>query len=150
MFLAEGLDAYYYSTTPYTDILEKGEDLMISYYGDQDGRIMIEHTDFAALYSSIRSLNSSGRYFDEKLDFDIIEQEFKKGSMIMMLIDSNALIRREPYSGHFVTITEIAKDNVIFHDTSGTPNRVVSKEDFLRAWNANGTDNDVIIIKGKL
>jgi hypothetical protein len=149
--VGEGIDAYYYSTTPYSEILNGGEDFIVSYYGEQDAKIMIEHTDFDALYSSIRTLNSSGRYMDQKLDFSIIEQEFRKGNIVIMLIDRNVL--ENPglsYAGHFVIITGINSTHVKFHDTSGMPNRAVNKAEFLEAWNAKGTDNDAIIIKGKL
>jgi hypothetical protein len=151
-FLAnEGLDVYYYSTTPYSKILGGGGEFIKEYYGEQDGKIIIEHTDFDALYSSIRTLNNSGRYANQKLNFSIIEQEFRKGSIILMLIDRNVLVNPElGYAGHFVTITEINSTHVIFHDTVGVPNRAVDKDKFLEAWDAHGTDNDVIMIKGKL
>jgi len=151
LLLDEGLDAYYYSTTPYLDILGGGEGFIIGYYGEDDGKVMIQHTDFDALYSSIRSLNDTARYNDEKLDFSAVENEFSNGRMVIMLIDRNVLTNPElSYAGHFVTITGINSTHVTFHDTGGIPNRAVEKSRFTDAWNAPGTDNDVIIIKGKL
>lgn len=147
----QGLDAHYYSTTPYFDILEKGEDFIIEYYGERDGKVMIEHTDFDSLYNSIETLRDSDRFKDEKLDFNSLEDEFNNGNIVMALIDRSELSSsNSAYTGHFVTITYISETHVKFHDTAGTPNRITDKETFIRAWNAPSTDNDVMIIKGKI
>lgn len=41
----------------------------------------------------------------------------------------------------------------IYYHESGpgdpTPNKKVSKKAFIKAWNANGTDNDVVLVYGK-
>jgi hypothetical protein len=147
----EGLDAYYYSTTPYLNISKGGEAFILNYYGEEDGRIMIQHTNFDALYQSINTLNESARYKYEKLDFSDVEKMFNEGNTIIMLIDRNALTNpKQPYAGHFVTITSINSTHVVFHDTAGTPNRIAERTKFIEAWNAPGTDNDAIIIKGKI
>lgn len=146
----EGLNSYYYSTTPYFDILEKGEDLIIDYYGETDGNIMIQHTDFDSLYASIYDLGRSDRYENRKLSFHEVETEFEKGNFIIILLDRSILQGGSAYTGHFFTITAINSTHVVAHDTAGTPNKVIDKETFIKAWNAPGTDNDIIIIKGKI
>ena len=76
---------------------------------------------------------------------------FKKDYVILMIIDINVLNAVEGgYAGHGVTITKIDKTHVVFHNSILGPNQVATKERFLEAWNAPGTDNDAIIVKGKL
>ncbi len=58
--------------------------------------------------------------------------------------------REGPFTGHGVTITSINETHVSIHDSGGTPNLLVTKEQLIKAWNAPGTDNDAIIIKGKI
>ncbi len=152
VLLDNGLDAYYYSTTPYKEIKEGGEGFILEYYGQEDGRVMIDHTNFDALYSSIEKLEENKKFFNIKLDFSEIEEEFKKGHIIILLIDRKVLFNRQgTFLGHGVTITSINKTHVSIHDSgSGGPNLAVEKEQLIKAWNAPGTDNDAIIIKGKI
>ena len=68
-----------------------------------------------------------------------------------MIIDYRVLINESgPCAGHGVTITNIDKTLVTFHNSALDPNQVAEKEQFIKAWNAPCADNDVIIIKGKL
>jgi len=110
---------------------------------------MLEHTNFEALNRSIDVLTQTKRYENRKLDFSEAEKSFNQGAMAIMLLDNSKIYGTQNYAGHFVTITKINQTHVVYHDTGGTPNRAVEKEKFLEAWNAKGTDNDIIIIKGK-
>lgn len=149
-FLAEqGLNACYYSTTPYAEILDGGETFILENYGKEDGNAMIQHTDFDYLYKSIRYLDSLDCYENRKLGFTEVEKDFFSGSIIILIVDESVLIdRNSTYLGHFVTITGINSTNVRFHDSGGISNRIEAKQKFIDAWNAKGTDNDAIVIKG--
>ncbi len=149
--LEEGLDIYYYSTTPYDDILAGGEDFLLSHYGEEDGNIMLRHTNFDALYDSIRVLNDTGRYINKKLDFGYLEQEFDKGAHLIVLIDVATLYdTRGSFSGHFTTVTGFDDEYVWFHNSAGEEDTKVEKQQYIDAWNAQGTDNDVIIVYGTI
>ncbi|MBW2995235.1 hypothetical protein KY312_02695 [Candidatus Woesearchaeota archaeon] len=148
ILIDNNLDAYYYSTTPYNEIKQGGEEFILDYYGEEDGKVIVEQTNFEALYSSIDKLNN--RFFQEKLDFSEIEKEFKKGHVIILMVDKNILFGWQgPYAGHGIIITSINKTHATVHDSSGTSNLLTTKEQLIKAWNAPGTDNDAIIIKGK-
>ena len=70
----------------------------------------------------------------------------------MVLIDWNKVTgTMAPYQGHFGVLTGFDKDNVHFHNSgpANAPDMRIRKETFMDAWNANGTDNDVLIVYGK-
>ncbi|MBW2982233.1 hypothetical protein KY343_05110 [Candidatus Woesearchaeota archaeon] len=151
VLLDNGLNAYYYSASSYDGIKEGGEEYILEYYGEEDGRIMIDHTNFDSLYASIEKLEENEKFINERLDFSEIEKEFKKGHIVILIIDKSVLFdNNRPYAGHGVTITKINETHVSIHDSGGTPNLTVEKEQFIKAWNAPGTDNDAIIIRGKI
>jgi hypothetical protein len=151
VLLDNGLDAYYYSASSYEGIKEGGKEYILEYYGEEDGNIMIRHTNFESLYESIEKLEENRKFINERLDFSEIEKEFKKGHVIILVIDRNVLFNNNgPYAGHGITITKINETHVSIHDSGGTPNLLITKEQLIKAWNAPGTDNDAIIIKGNI
>lgn len=144
----EGLDAYYYSKTPYENLTPE---FVNQFYGE-DGPFINSVTNWPALEESIEFLKTSDRYQNKKLDWQEVEKSFQKGHVILMIIDHNVLIGQpeKPYAGHGITITYINQTHVVFHNSQGNPSQTAEKSQFQKAWNAKGTDNDVIIIKGKL
>lgn len=148
ILVQEGLDAHYYSVTPYEHLTPE---YVLEYYGEDNGKLINEVTDWEGLNESIKFLKTSKRYAKKKLPWQFVERAFNQGNVIMMIIDYNTL-KEMPglYSGHGVTITSINQTHVTFHNSAGEPNQAAEKEKFKEAWNAFGTDNDIIIIKGKL
>ena len=70
---------------------------------------------------------------------------------MLMIIDYNVIRgAKGSYAGHGVTITNINQTHVLYHNSNLGPNQAALKEDFIAAWNAKGTDNDVIVVKGRL
>jgi len=145
----EGLDAHYYSTTPY---FELNPEFVLRYYGQQDGTLINSVTDWPELNKSIEYLNQHPeRYTQTKLFWSEVENAFNQGSIIIMIIDQNTLSHNPGiYAGHGVTITFINETHVKFHNSNSGPNQVALKDDFVAAWNAKGTDNDVILVRGKV
>lgn len=149
ILVSEGLDAHYYSTTPY---FELNPEFVLRYYGQQDGSLINSVTDWPELNKSIEYLKQyPERYTQTKLLWSEVESAFNDGSVIIMIIDQNTL-QHNPgiYSGHGVTITFINETHVKFHNSNSGPNQAALKEDFIAAWNAKGTDNDVILVAGKI
>ena len=70
-----------------------------------------------------------------------------------MLIDRNKIVGKEGfYQGHFIIVTGFDDQNVFYHEygpENSEANKKVLKSTFIDAWNANGTDNDIIIVYGK-
>jgi len=143
----ERLDAHYYSLTPYQKLTPE---FINKYYGD-DGPLINSVTNWESLRNSIEFLKTSNRYQHKKLDWAEIEKAFQNKNVILMIIDYKVLINTPgPCAGHGVTITNIDKTHVTFHNSALGPNQVAEKEQFIKAWNAPCADNDVIIIKGRL
>ena len=144
----EGLDAYYYSMTPYEDLTPE---FVIEFYGDEDGEVINRVTDWEELNKSIEYLKTTDSYEFEQLEWEEVENAFFNGNIILMIIDINVAKGNDdlPYAGHGVIITKINETDVVFHNSQGIPNTVITKEKFVEAWNAPGTDNDIILIKGK-
>lgn len=148
VLLNEGLDAYYFSTTPYYEL---SPEFVMQYYGPEDGKLINKVTDWEALGKSIEYLSRTNRYQRIKLNWASVEHAFRQGYVILMIIDYHTLDGRDGlYSGHGVTITKINQTHVTFHNSAKGPHQSAQKEKFINAWNAPGTDNDIIIIRGKL
>lgn len=150
VLIEEGLDAYYYSLSPYDNL---NEETIIDVYGPEDGELIKSVTNWEALEKSLEFLRQNPERFESrKLDWSEVEEFFNQGDVILMIIDYNVLVGypERPYSGHGITITKINATHVVFHNSALGPNQAALKEDFIRAWDAPGTDNDAIIIKGKL
>lgn len=148
VLIEEGLDAYYYSLTPYENLTPE---FINQFYG-KDGPFMNSVTNWNSLKTSIEFLkNNPERYRYKKLSWEEVESAFQKGQVILMIIDYNVLINQPgQYAGHGITITYINQTHVTFHNSALGPNQVAEKEQFQKAWHAPGTDNDIIIIKGKI
>lgn len=148
ILVGEGLDAYYYSTTPYYELTPE---YVLEYYGKDDGKLINGVTDWEQLYPSIDFLKTTDRYKNMELPWEEIEKSVNQGYVVLMIIDYNTL-RGNPglYSGHGVTITQMLPTHVVYHNSNIGPHQITEKQKFIDAWNAHGTDNDVIIIRGKI
>jgi hypothetical protein len=149
VLLDNKLDAYFYSTAPYDKIKEGGGEFIYEYYGGRVARTIIDKTNFKSFNYSVDKLKENDKFFNEKLELKDIENELKQSHVIILLIDSNVLSNRGGgYSGHGITITGMNETHFSIHDSGRGPNLNFTKESLIEAWNAEGTDNDIIIIKG--
>lgn len=147
VLINEGLEAHYYSTTPYYQLKPE---YVLEYYGLQDGELINKVTDWNQLYESIEFLKKTNRYANIKLPWSEVEKAVQQDNIVLMIIDYDTLLGQPGiYSGHGVTITKITPTHVVYHDSNKGPNKIAEKQKFIQAWNAPGTDNDVIIIRGK-
>lgn len=146
-----GLQTKFYSRSDLEPFLE-GEPFIRRYYG-KDADKILQYTDLPVFLASIKKLLKYNIFQKQKLPFDQIKSAIKSGYVPLMLIDHNIIAGlKSPYQGHFVVVTGYDEKNVFYHESGPTqpqPNKKVSQSLFLEAWNANGTDNDVIIVSGK-
>jgi len=153
-----GLDVKYYSKTDIKLFLN-GKEFIKKHFGEDAEKILkftdviLKFTDVNILLDSIRKLMKYSIFEKRKLEFKEIEDHISKGHVPLMLIDYNKIAGREElYQGHFVVVTGFDENNVYHHESgpeNPEPNKKVSKQIFIEAWNANGTDNDVVIVYGK-
>ncbi len=147
-----GLDSIYYSKTPLEPFL-KGESFIREHFGQKDAEEMIKNSDIPVIVESIKKTLDYSLFQTKDLQIADLEKALDNNQLPMVMIDYNKLILKdEPYSGHFIVLTGYDAENIFYHESGPRdiePNRKISKEDFLRAWEANGTDKDCIIIRGK-
>lgn len=70
-------------------------------------------------------------------------------SIPIVLVNWNAIVGKEGFSGHFFPITGYDEENVYVHNpgiVSAMPYLPIKRSLFLHAWESKGTDKDTIII----
>ena len=113
----------------------------------------MKFTDLPVLINSIDKLINKNIFEKRILSLSEIEKHILKGHVPIVLIDNNKVSgKRDLYQGHYVVLTGFNDNDIYYHDSGPTdalPNKKVPRERFIEAFNANGTDNDVIIVYGK-
>ncbi|EKE06802.1 MAG: hypothetical protein ACD_18C00275G0001 [uncultured bacterium] len=146
-----GLDLKFYSKEKLEPFLE-GETFIRKHFGVDADKIL-KFTDLPIVIKSVKKLLSYDLFENKILSIADIQEHLKNGNVPMVLLDHNKIIdKNDYYQGHFVVITGFDKDNIYFHETdqdNTEPNKKVRKEIFEKAFNANGTDNDCVIVYGK-
>ena len=145
-----GLEVKYFSKQDYWIFSNKAS--IRKLYGKSAG-MAIKLTNMKSLKDSINKMKRYDLFEKKKLSFKSIENKIKNGNVPLMLIDWNKLNKINGlYQGHFVVVTGFNAKNVYYHESgpiNPKPNKRVLKKDFISAWNANGTDNDVVIVSGR-
>lgn len=148
-----GLKVKYYSKTDLKEFLEDGVPFFHKNYGS-DAKKILKYTDLPVLIKSIKRLIRHGIFEIRKLPFQNIEFHLKKGHIALVLIDNNVIVgKKGKYQGHMVIITGIDNKFVHYHDSGpvgAKANKKVKRSIFIKAWNARGTDNDAVIVYGKM
>ncbi|MBI2658376.1 hypothetical protein HYX08_06825 [Candidatus Woesearchaeota archaeon] len=146
-----GLDLKYYSKTDLGPFLE-GEPFIRKHFG-KDADKILKFTDLPEVMKSIKKLKKYGVFEKKRLSFDDIANYIKQQHVPLMLIDWNKIAGiKGSFQGHLVVVTGFDEENVFYHESgprNPAPDKQVSKKIFMEAWNANGTDNDVVIVFGK-
>jgi len=146
-----GLKVKYYSKSDLEPFLQ-GEPFIRKHFG-KDAEKILQFTDLPVVLESIKKLLKYDIFEKRKLSFDEIESHIEQRHVSLMLIDHNKIVGKEgPYQGHFVVVTGFDDQNVFYHESgpkNPEANKKVLKSTFIEAWNANGTDNDVVIVYGK-
>ncbi|MDE1869695.1 MAG: peptidase C39 family protein [Candidatus Micrarchaeota archaeon] len=151
-FLHEaGLKVRYFSSVDPEPFLE-GEPFIRRHYG-KDAEVYLKLTDMDAMMSAVKKILKTKLFEKRILSLPELEAHLLQGHVPMVLLDWHKITGHHgPYQGHFVVMTGFDAKNIYFHDSgpdSPTPNYKVDKKLFVEAWNANGTDNDVVIVYGK-
>ena len=146
-----GLNVHYYSATPLEPFLE-GESFIRKQYG-ADADHVLKNTDVSAVVESAKRLMKYTCFEQRVLPFKEVEDALNRGIVPLMLIDYNKIKGKEgPYQGHFIVVTGFDENSVLFHESgphNAEPNKRVVKQTFIDAWNARGTDNDIVLVFGK-
>lgn len=146
-----GLDVKYFSSADPTPFLE-GESYIRDHFPEKAENI-IAHTNVPVLISSIAQLVQYKLFQKKVLDAEEMEIHLQQGHGIILLVDANIILGNEgPFQKQAIVLTGYDKLNYFFHHSGAdfpTPHLIVPKKRLLDAWNAPGTDHDVIIVYGK-
>ena len=146
-----GLNLKYYSKEDIEPFLA-GESFFRAHYG-KDADKILSFTDLPVVINSIKKLFDYDVFEKRIISIKEIEDNLSKEHLIVVLIDHNIINNIiGNYQGHAVVITGFDNNYIYYHDSGPSnpePNKKASKETFEKAMNANGTDNDCIIIFGK-
>ncbi len=130
----------------------QGKPFIQKHFG-KDAEKILKFTDLPVVIESIKKLHKYNIFEKRKLPFDEIESHIEQGHIPLMLIDHNKIVEKEGlYQGHFIVVTGFDNQNIFYHESGPKKpeaNKKVLKSTFIEAWNANGTDNDVVIVYGK-
>lgn len=146
-----GLDVKFYSKEELAPFLA-GEAFIRQHYG-KDADTILRFSDVSLLAASVKELLTTSVFEKRVLPWEEIEKAIQAGKIVWVCIDSNKLYGSPGgFQGHSVIITGFDDDNVYYHESGPNPtepNKKVPKQAFVDAWNADGTDNDVVIATGK-
>ena len=144
----EGLNVRYYSKFDLKPFLE-GEPFFRKHFG-KDAETILKYTDLPVVLEAIEKILYSDIFEKRELSISEIEENLMKGNIPIVVIDNNKISGKEGnFQGHVVVVTGFDEENIYFHEsgpTNPTPNKKVKKETFIEAMNANGTDNDCVIV----
>jgi ribosomal protein L21E len=149
-----GFALKYYSGEPLEPAL-RGEEYVREKYAEDEARIsvILSQSNMSAVVESTKYLLDKSIFEKKVLTLKEIEQHVRNGHVVIVLLDWNIVKGRNgPYHGHFVIITGFDENKFYVHNSGPEKpeeNKEIPKDTFLRAWNAKGTDNDLIVIFGK-
>ena len=122
----------------------------------KDAENIIKNLDMAVVNEYSEKAAKSDLIKVRKLPFNKIEKYIEEGYVPIMIVDLDVLLNGESrsYNGHIVVVTGFDEDYIYYHNPGNSavwskPHKKVPKKLFIKAWNANGTDNCVIIVYGK-
>lgn len=147
------LDVIFYSIDRVENYMRGEEYIRELCSNDEDFNIVMKHTDIEVVVNTAQQILNYGIFENKKISLDEIEKEIENESLVVVLVNANILYEREKtnYQGHFITLTGFDEEYIYYHESGPnkpTPNSKVKKEIFQNAFDAQGTGNDCIIVRG--
>jgi len=146
-----GVKAKAFSRDKY-DIGPKGVDGFKKAFGKDFDYLFNKWVDWSMYEWMVKTAKRKKLFEVKATPFREIEQMFKKGYIVIAVIDWNVLsgIKNKPYEGHFVIITGIEKNNVYINDPDYGKNLKHSKKRFTKAYTAPALTDDICVAYGKI
>ena len=142
------LDVQYYCATALEPFLA-WESFIRSHFG-KDADKILHYTDVEILVDSIKWLLGHDVFTKRMPALEEIEQWIWNNKAVIALIDANIVSwKQDSFQWHYIILTWFDENSLYYHDswpTDAQANKKVSKTLFVEAWNANGTDNDLVIV----
>jgi hypothetical protein len=146
-----GLHVVYYTKLPQEPFLQ-GEPYIRREYKDIAQHI-INTTNITVMQDAVRKLLRLNLVKSRIMPQQEMEKHLKDGHALLVTVDAAILYHNaRPYHGHFVILTGYDEEYFYYHENGPAlieANKRIAKELFMKAWNAHGTDNDVVVVYGK-
>jgi hypothetical protein len=146
-----GLNVKYFSKAELEPLL-KGESYFRKHFG-KDAENILKYSDMEAIAWSIKTMQKYNLFELRVPGFEEIEKHVEEGHLPILLVNANIISGKNGlYQGHYLIMTGFDDKYAYCHDSGPghpTPNMKIEKSTLLKAWNANGTDNDLVIVYGK-
>lgn len=146
-----GLQVKYFSKADLRENL-RGEAFIREQYG-KDAEKILALIDVPTVMEATNNVLKNELAERRVLSISEIEDHIGANHLPIALLDwSKVLGLTRAYQGHMGVITGFDADNFYFHDSGPLkpePNMPIRKSLFLDAWNAPGTDNDMVIVYGR-
>lgn len=145
------LDLRYFSKEDIRPFLEWEPFIRRHFAADADK--ILQYTDVPVLVESVDHLMKYDIFEKRCVDREEIQDHIDEWHIPLMLIDYNYLSGAEwAYQWHFVVVTWYDEEHILYHESwpkNPEANKKIAKKLFIDAWNANGTDNDLVVVYGK-
>jgi hypothetical protein len=141
----DGFSVKSISTFSTAGFLEKKEDYLIEYYGEEAGRVSIQNSDIPTILEEAKKF--LGSHNSESIErvptLDDIKDLLTQGWYVMPVVNSKQLNSLPGYTGHFILIYGYDSDGIICHDRGLPPRaaREVSWQQFEEAWSSAQKDS---------
>lgn len=137
-----------YSKFDYNDFMKNGVSYVRNFYDKKTAETVIKMSGIRSEIENAKKMIEKNIFELKELSFDNIENWFKEGYMIILIVDYGTLNNEPEFAGHFVVLTGFDEKNVYVHDPSsekGSPNRKVGKKLFTKAWKYQEIEHTILI-----
>lgn len=120
----------------YEKFAKQGEKYLIEFYGPEVARVQVKHS-FLPQETKLASKLSDSVVVENRLpEIRDIKSLLDDGFAVFANVNSQKLVKKPGYSGHFVVIKGYNKTKLIVHDPGlpGRPNLEVEEKLFTKAW----------------
>ncbi len=131
-----GMEVVNWGNFDHRKFVESGADYLFSLYGPEKARIQIEHCDLDYEIENAKAMLDVVKTTFGLPTLEDIKHLLDCGYLVICNVNSKILNAQEGYSGHFILIYQIEGNHVVMHDPGPphSPDRRVSYEDFMKAW----------------
>lgn len=129
-------DVHYIEAFDYERFIKEGGHYLIDEYGEQVGKEQIKHSNIPAEQKIAKEFIAKSPPEKRPATYGDVKKYLAEGYLLILNVNSRTLNRRPGYSGHFVVVTGVEEEKLVFHDP-GPPayeNRKMSFADFEKAW----------------
>lgn len=148
-----GLDVKLYCKDSIEPLLEPEKTLRETMGNEVYDRDIAKWMDLPVIADSVRRTLEYGLFEQKVLTLEELEDHMKENHVPLVNVNWRVLVGREGFSGHFLTIVGFDNDHVYAHQpglANPTPSWRIPKDLFLKAWSATGSDNEVVLVLGKM